>query len=227
MREQVEVDRLSQVVNFASTVREGIPDTTGWRGGGTFTVKLMYDWWVSKDNASMNLSKFIWNPLAPPRVQCFGWLVCLGRVKTAEVLLNCEFFTMDEAMFCFCGEELESTDHLFLHCRRVWKIWSACLKWWGVCWVAPKSIYEVLMWWRDVRSSKLAGIVWKLIPLAVLWTVWRWRNGLIFNNVQPQWELAMDVVVRRTAIWAKNHAGLKEYSLHDLMVNTHAVIGMG
>lgn len=48
----------------------------------------------------------IWHNAAPHRVQCFGWMAYLGRLKTANYLLRQGILRDDEDAVCiFCGEE--------------------------------------------------------------------------------------------------------------------------
>lgn len=45
--------------------------------------------------------------------------------------------------------------------------------------------------------------MWKAIPLAVFWSVWKHRNDVIFNMVQPNMEELCDLIKVRVAMWMK------------------------
>ncbi|KAG5560260.1 hypothetical protein RHGRI_003526 [Rhododendron griersonianum] len=63
-------------------------DTLIWKGdiSNMVSVKSMYE--LSKPHIETNISvdalDLVWNKVTPYKVQCFGWLVCLGKVKIAE-----------------------------------------------------------------------------------------------------------------------------------------------
>ncbi|GFY92399.1 hypothetical protein Acr_08g0007950 [Actinidia rufa] len=49
------------------------------------------------------------------------------------------------------------------------KIWSICLKRWGIQWVSPNSIEVLMEWWQDWKFKKLKKTIWEVIPFAALW----------------------------------------------------------
>ena len=44
-----------------------------------------------------------------------------------------------------CNSEVESVDHLFLHCRLSTQVWSSCMAWWDVSWCANKTFLGISM----------------------------------------------------------------------------------
>lgn len=60
---------------------------------------------------------------------------------------------------------------MMLLCPKVGEIWPSIIKWWGV----PKNRAMV----RDI---------WFAIPATVAWLIWKGRNDLLFNQVQPECE---------------------------------------
>ncbi|KAL7163139.1 hypothetical protein ACSBR2_039272 [Camellia fascicularis] len=69
----------------------------------------------------------------------------------------------------FCKTEVESQNHVLLHCSCIWKVWSGIVGWWGLCWVIPGSVQSLLDWWDGVKVKKIVMEIWKIVPLAVLW----------------------------------------------------------
>ncbi|KAF7124055.1 hypothetical protein RHSIM_Rhsim12G0011300 [Rhododendron simsii] len=89
-----------------------------WQGcsSGKFTVKSIYEM-ANRSNADKDpIFELIWRDVAPPRVQCFGLLTYLGRVKTSEYLLRIGVITDAKQAICkFCSYDFESLDHMFIH----------------------------------------------------------------------------------------------------------------
>lgn len=59
-----------------------------------YHLSKVYD---SPTNAELD---FIWKNVTPHRIQCFGWLVQLGRVKTAHYVYNLVFIHNHDEVMC-------------------------------------------------------------------------------------------------------------------------------
>ena len=68
-------------------------------------------------------------------------------------------------------------------------------------------------------------VVWRLIPFAIVWTIWKVRNELKFEGIQPNWECVSDHVIARIALWATSSPKLQVYSTNDLILNIQSIIG--
>ena len=78
-----------------------------------------------------------------------------------------------------CGE---TVDHLLLHCKMDHWLWSfACISF-GISWVIPRTIPNLLFdWWNWLgkRSSK----IWNLVPLCLLRCLWKEQNRRTFEDM--------------------------------------------
>ena len=158
-----------------------------------FSVKSIYNIVISSHSSTDETFKLIWKNVAPSRVQCFSWLSYLGRVKTAELLFRLGIIHEESEVLCsFCNSELETIDHLLLHCFPVWNCWAAILRWCGVSWVAPAS-----HWCRNWSWQPRVKVIWAPIPLAVLWSIWNARNQKIFDNKSISWVETTDLFMAR------------------------------
>ena len=74
-------------------------------------------------------------------------------------------------------------DHLLIHCKFAYALWSEALIMFGVQWVMPDTIVSLLFAWRNwlgTYSSK----VWNLVPACLMWLVWKERNARTFEDVE-------------------------------------------
>ena len=94
-------------------------------------------------------------------------------------------------------------------------------------WATPPSIQVLLRWWRGVFWNRKANIIWNLIPLAIFWCVWKWRNDAFFNGKSPRWESSCDLVKSRAAEWARHNSKLAHLSVNDIVYNLRAAVGIG
>lgn len=86
--------------------------------------------------------KNIWNVKVPLRVAFFVWSVTLEIFLTLDNLQKRNITVMEWFYTCkTCGE---SIDHLFLYCKVATELWSALLQLFGVEWVMPQTVSELL-----------------------------------------------------------------------------------
>ena len=76
----------------------------------------------ARADADCPLYKFVWINHAPPRVCFFAWLLVQGKIqcKTNLLLKN----IVDDAECELCHMDVESPDHLILHCPTATQFWT-------------------------------------------------------------------------------------------------------
>lgn len=85
------MDELHSILDGSGIlISPGVSDKLIWEGNSSdfFSVKSLYE--LANPSTLIVNSAFglIWRTVAPYRVQCFCWLVHLGRIKTLEFLFN-------------------------------------------------------------------------------------------------------------------------------------------
>ena len=86
-----------------------------------FLVKSSYDLF---DGGRQHLVpvKMIWNPIAPTKVGFFVWEVWWGKILTMDQLKKRAFSLASRCPFCVQTEEV--LEHLFIHCPKIWDLWT-------------------------------------------------------------------------------------------------------
>ena len=124
-------------------------------------------------------------------------------------------------LFCFnipnrcflCGCEEENANHILLHCTLVKTLWEIALVIFGVQWVFPESVIEVLLSWRGSFVGKKRKNTWNSIPLCIFWTVWKERNRLAFRGGSLDIQKFKNFFVCNLWSWARVYIGEDTYSL--------------
>jgi hypothetical protein len=120
--------------------------------------------------------KINWKCIAPSMVTGFAWLVLRDRVPTRENLIRRRIVLDNDQNRCiFCGDHAETAQHLFLYC-------NAILNWLGLNLSLPHSIMSILIFMAQTHGSKKKRQGLVLIWKAVIWTIWRHRNKVMFDN---------------------------------------------
>ena len=102
-------------------------------------------------------------------------------------------------------------------------MWAKCAKWCGFHWVILGSTVDLLKLWQGKKLRKKARVIWNIIPLAMFWCTWKLRNGMKFEGVRPNWDLAGEMVLRTIISWAKVHPLFSQFSVDDLLFNFNSV----
>ena len=106
--------------------------------------------------------KAIWKPKAPSRVAFFLWTATLGKILTADTLRKRNIILV--SWCCMCKVDGETIDHLFLHCSLAYDLWSFVFSLFGVHWVMPRKVLDLLSCWQGSFRREQNLEIWAVIP---------------------------------------------------------------
>ena len=66
--------------------------------------------------------------------------------------------------YCICKRAGETVNHLLLHCPIVGELWSMVYTLFGVSWVMPKEVVELLAIWPGKFRKHKNGVIWNVVP---------------------------------------------------------------
>ncbi|CAL5411371.1 unnamed protein product [Camellia sinensis] len=187
--EMEDCSQLIHLLQCCPILNESVDDKLVWKadGSGLFSVKSVYD--------SLNLGtlttvpRSIWMNIAPSKMQFTCWLAWKGRLKTSVFLHSIGVLDPFVAPLCIlCSACDEDANNVLLHSSFSWKIRTEILSWWGIIWVIPQSMSHLLEWWDGFKFKKLEKSIWGTIPAAVIWNLWKARNGCKFVGLTVNWE---------------------------------------
>ena len=78
----------------------------------------------------------------------------------------------------------ETCDHILLHCAFTRSIWELIFVLFGVLWVLPSTVKEVLQSLQGSFVGKTRLNVSRPAPLCLFWMMWRERNKKSFDEKQ-------------------------------------------
>jgi hypothetical protein len=169
------------------------------RQHGRFEVKSFYQALIGQSNTHFPW-KTIWRVKAPRRVAFFVWTAAWGKILTCDNLMWRGYSLA--GWCCMCRKGWETGDHLLIHCVLASDLWSAVLKSFGVCWVFPNSIMDLLYGWFN-SFGKSDSEIWNLVPLCLLWTVWRERNHRTFDDMEHSTSKLVELFFGLLFDWAR------------------------
>ena len=116
----------------------------------------------------------------PSRVAFFIWIAALGRILTTDNLLKQRIIILD--LCCMCRSGGDSVNHLPMHCSVAQELWSMILNMFGVSWLMPRDVVDLLSCWFGKVGKDEAGVIWKAIPHCLMWCLWYERNARTFTG---------------------------------------------
>jgi hypothetical protein len=114
----------------------------------------------------------------PTRVAFFTWTAALERILTVDNLRKRRVIIVDWC--CMCKVHGETVNHLLLHCTVAQELWSLIFVLFGITWVMPRGVVDLLLCWSERFGKSEAGAIWKAIPHCLMWCIWRERNSRVF-----------------------------------------------
>uniref|UniRef100_A0A2N9I908 Reverse transcriptase domain-containing protein n=1 Tax=Fagus sylvatica TaxID=28930 RepID=A0A2N9I908_FAGSY len=132
-------------VRFTSPSRSGYFEVKSYYKILSLNTPLSFPW------------KSIWKVGVPPRVAFFVWTAAHGKILTMDNLRKRRICIVDWC--CMCKHSGESPNHLLLHCETAQSLWSMVFCLFGVVWVMPGSVMEVMAsWMGSFRKSSHADV---------------------------------------------------------------------
>ncbi|KAJ9673635.1 hypothetical protein PVL29_023281 [Vitis rotundifolia] len=187
-------------------------DSVLWKGGshGKYRVKEAYNLLVGP-NASTFPNKAIWVDKVPTKVSFFAWEATWGKILTLDRLQKRGWQLPNRCFLCGCEEE--NVNHILVHCIVVRVLWEFILVLFGVKWVFPETVREVLVSWRGPFVGIKRKKIWNSILLCIFWTVWKERNRLAFKGGSLALQKLKNSFVCNLWSWARVYIGEESSSL--------------
>ena len=116
---------------------------------------------------------------------------------------------------CKCNGE--SVDHLLLNCPIASDLWSMILVLFGLSWVMPKSVVELLACWQGHFGCHRNGHIWMVIPHCLMWCIWRERNSRSFEDIESYLPNLKLFIFRTLLDWLTAIRNFSLFSTVDLL----------
>ncbi|GJY88930.1 RNA-directed DNA polymerase, eukaryota, partial [Tanacetum coccineum] len=197
--ETAQLDLLEKSIE--GTILSTLDDRWIWdlNGEGVFQVKdvrtLLDDYFLPKDSTATR-----WVNYVPIKINVFAWKVFLDRLPSRLNLLNRGVQIPDSrCQICFSAQE--DSSHLFFSCCLARDVARLVCRWWNVSWSPFSSYADWLVWFSSIRlSSKLKKML-EGVFYVVWWSIWMYRNQLLFSTQHPRQDVLFDDIVSRSFTW--------------------------
>jgi hypothetical protein len=171
-------------------------------------------WWVSSEKGVFKVKSFfysltsagsshfpwksVWRTQALPRAAFFVWTVAFGKILTQDNLRKRHVIVINRC--CMCKKTEEAIDHLLLHWDVSSVLWNSLFSRFGMSWVIPRRVIDLLAcWWSSSRSRSAA--VWKMATICIFWCLWSERNNRSFEDLERSLEEILSLLYHSLYCW--------------------------
>jgi hypothetical protein len=143
------------------------------------------------------------------------WTATLGKILTLDNLRKMNIIVMEWCYMCKTCDEF--INHLFLHCMVATELWNTILQLFGVVWVMPRSVKEMLGSWRGQGGNRLLMPIWRIAPLCLMWCLWKERNACSFEDCETDLINLKKLVIQTLFMWRVTIQSMAECSYSDFL----------
>jgi hypothetical protein len=107
-------------------------------------------------------------------------------------------------------------DHLLLHCEIASVLWFAIFSRFGLAWVMPRQVSNLLAcWWSSGRRR--SAVVSKMVPTCLFWCLWQEMNNRCFEDLERSLEDFLSYCFHTLYLWTVAHLSPVSISYDDFL----------
>ncbi|GKC97494.1 RNA-directed DNA polymerase, eukaryota [Tanacetum coccineum] len=125
-----------------------------------------------------------WNRYLPKKINIFIWRVLRDRLPTRWNLSR-KGIDLDSLNCPICDTSVETTNHSLWFCSLATTLWHRVFVWLDIAPPNPSNIQDVFSWLDNMRLSSAQKSALEVICGVVFWSLWHFRNKLIFDTSPP------------------------------------------
>ncbi|GJT00940.1 RNA-directed DNA polymerase, eukaryota [Tanacetum coccineum] len=218
--EEQQLEHLVALLNFVILSNSNDRWVSDLNGDGVFRVKdvrnLLDKFFLPRADVSTRWVKNI-----PIKVNIFAWKLALDRLPTRANLVQRNVVT--ESQSCpLCDAILEDTSHLFFNCSLARDVTRLLCRWWNLGVQTFSSYAEWLVWFNSVRLASNLKVILEGVFYVTWWSLWNFRNQLLFASKKPRKESIFDDIVLRSFCWCKARGDrdryMRDYAAYEQFV---------
>ena len=104
-----------------------------------------------------------WLPGLTPKINMFFLLMLQDKIFTLDNLEKRGQYIPNRCILC--KHQLESVNHIFIHCPYSMEVWDLLTKKYGVCWCKPSNVLDLFCQWDSMyKGTNLHAISSQTLP---------------------------------------------------------------
>ncbi|KAF5186186.1 Ribonuclease h domain [Thalictrum thalictroides] len=150
---------------------------------GKFSIKS-YVQLIQGNQRRQGLFKKIWNPWTPTKVSFVIRKLLKGAIPVDSAIVRCHIPMVSKCICCSQPSE-ESSLHLFIQSDLAKPVWAHFNELAGIQIPRFYNIGVIIRKWLSIgKKGSMENLCHSLIPLAILWEIWKMRCAKKFEDKQ-------------------------------------------
>nr|GEY79190.1 hypothetical protein [Tanacetum cinerariifolium] len=150
---------------------------------------------LSADNVATRCLRHL-----PIKINVFLWMLSINRLPF-RVNLDRKGVEVDSLLCPICRLDVETVNHLFFNCDMAKDLWALVAKWWELDVPLCSNISDWYSWLDGVRLTSMSRSILEGVGGTLMWTIWFFRNKLIFSSSPPKKASLWDFIVAQSFLW--------------------------
>ena len=152
-----------------------------------------------------------WNRNVPIKVNVFLWRVMLNKLPS-RVNLDRRGIDVDSLLCPICLGDLETVNHSFFNCGLAKDLWYLFAKWWEMDIPVCGTITDWFDWLDSLHVPIKVRLVLEGVGGTLMWSIWNFRNSLIFSSCLPRKDALWDSIVSQSFLWISSRNPSRKFS---------------
>ncbi|GJV88789.1 RNA-directed DNA polymerase, eukaryota, reverse transcriptase zinc-binding domain protein, partial [Tanacetum coccineum] len=197
--EEFQLDNLSRLVSTI-TLSSAV-DRYVWslENSGEFSVKSIRQV-IDANCFPVIHSATRWVKSVPLKVNIMAWKIKMDGLPT-RMNISRRGIEIDSIVCPICNSGAESSCHIFFQCNLVRQLARKISSWWNVDYVDVSSYEEWYTWLVSLRLQANLKAVFEGIFYCLWWSVWMFRNKILFEKDTPSQARIFDNIVSNSYYW--------------------------
>ncbi|GJY32108.1 RNA-directed DNA polymerase, eukaryota [Tanacetum coccineum] len=144
-----------------------------------------------------------WVSVVPIKINIFAWRLSLDKLP---MRLNLSFRGIDiPSIICpICSIAGESSSYIFFNCHVARDLLGKVARWWELELLDIHAYKDWLSWFITLRLSKRLKDILEGVFYTLWWSIWRFRNQVVFRSSRPRLDSLFDEVVQMSYNWCSS-----------------------
>ncbi|GKA62581.1 RNA-directed DNA polymerase, eukaryota, partial [Tanacetum coccineum] len=144
--------------------------------------------------------KYLGIPVIPIKVNVFVWKALQDPLPTRSNLVRRNIL-IDSLSCPICDGEPEDSSHLFFRCCLARDVTRLVCRWWDLDFHSFNSYTDWQGWFKQLRLGAKSKEVLEGVFYVSWWSLWNFRNHLLFADSNPRKDAIFDEIVLRSFNW--------------------------
>lgn len=208
------------MIELVTLLRNVGRDEKRWKltANGVFTVKSFYNF-LNDGGLRCGWTPTILKGSCPAKINLFNWLARDNKILTLENLAMRRCNQLHSITCVMCHADIESVDHLLIHCPVASHLWLFFGQLLGGC-RAPQSLKDLWGDWRKHLKKPLIPF-WDWLTRAIIWNIWLERNNRIFSAICLSTIAIISKIVHMIQLWFVAAPDSKKARLEEPMAKVN------